>query len=88
MFSSVGKVPQSAGEGARSAAVESLQQPGGLGHGVTERRQNFLAAAGWLLLLGNCFRARRTGDGWNGDRRRGVRGSGADENEGAAPAEG
>ena len=28
-----------------------------------------------LLLLGNCFRARRTGNGQNGDGRRGVRGS-------------
>ena len=28
------------------------------------------------LLLGICFRARRIGDGQNGDRRRGVRGSG------------
>ena len=27
-----------------------------------------------FLLLGICFRARRTVDGWNGDRRRGVRG--------------
>jgi len=33
---------------------------------------NILAAAG---LLGNCFRARRTGNGQNGDGRRGVRGS-------------
>ena len=33
--------------------------------------------AGWLLgiwLLGICFRARRAGDGQNGDGRRGVRG--------------
>ena len=30
-------------------------------------------------LLGNCFRARRTGNGQNGDGRRGVRGS---DNEG------
>ncbi len=28
-----------------------------------------------MKLLGICFRARRTGDGQNGDRRRGVRGS-------------
>ena len=31
------------------------------------------------LLLGICFRARRIGDGQNGDRRRGVRGSGGRE---------
>ena len=28
-----------------------------------------------VCLLGNCFRARRIGDGQNGERRRGVRGS-------------
>ena len=29
-----------------------------------------------MLLLGNCFRARRTVDGQKSDRRRGVKGSG------------
>jgi hypothetical protein len=64
-----------------SDSMSAISRRHGLSRAAMSKRcQEVTAQLGVLLLLqGNCFRARRTGNGQIGDRRRGVRGYGWDK---------